>query len=72
MLFLYKNQTDYDNLADTYIYTRTESTLISYVNEDLAWPMLPSIYRANLVSESCSFWGLQIPQLFCVDSFCVL
>lgn len=36
MLFLYKNQTDYDNLADTYIYTRTESTLISYVNEDLA------------------------------------
>jgi len=39
-LYLYKNQTDHDNLADTYIYTRTESTLIFYVNGHLAQLML--------------------------------
>ena len=55
MLFLYKNQTDYDNLTYCYIYTTTKSTLIFYVNGRLARHLLP---------ESCNFWGPEIPQLF--------
>jgi hypothetical protein len=47
-LYLYKNQTDYANLACTYIYTRTESTLIFYVNGHLARLLLGSRKRANL------------------------
>jgi len=46
-LYLYKNQTDYDNLTDTYIYTRTKSTLIFYVNGHLARPLLGSRNHAN-------------------------
>ena len=47
-LYLYKNQTDYANLLYTYIYTRTKSTLIFYVNGYLARLLLGSRKRANL------------------------
>ncbi len=46
-LYLYKNQTDYGNLTDTYIYTRIKSTLIFYVNGRLARLLLGSRNHAN-------------------------
>jgi len=46
-LYLYKDRTDYGNLSDTYIYTRTKSTLIFYVNGHLARPLLGSKNHAN-------------------------
>lgn len=69
MLFLCNNQTDYDNLPDTYIYTRTESTLIFYVNEDLAWPMLPAFTVPTSFPRVATFGDSESRNSFMLTAF---